>query len=73
MSAQPGEVTELLMMWSQGDSLALQRLTPIVYDELRLLAHRRLSRESPGHVLQTTGLVHEVFLRFIDQRMMPSI
>jgi RNA polymerase sigma factor (TIGR02999 family) len=60
------EVTEMLLAWQQGDRDALQRLVPLVYDELRRVAHTRLRAEPAGHVLQTTALVHEAYLRLID-------
>ena len=61
-------VTELLLAWGAGDKAALDELMPAVYDELRRLAQIYLSRERPGHTLQTTALVHEAYLRLIDQR-----
>lgn len=60
------EVTELLLSWRQGDAAALDRLIPVVYDELRRVARNRLRGESPGHGLQATALVHEVYLRLVD-------
>ena len=60
------EVTELLLSWRQGDAAALDRLIPLVYDELRRVARRRLRGESPGHALQSTALVHEVYMRLVD-------
>jgi RNA polymerase sigma factor (TIGR02999 family) len=60
------EVTGLLLSWRQGDAQALDRLVPLVYDELRRVARRHLQREQPGHVLQATALVHEVYLRLVD-------
>lgn len=60
------EVTELLLSWRQGDGAALDRLIPVVYDELRRVARRRLRGESPGHALQSTALVHEAYLRLVD-------
>jgi RNA polymerase sigma factor (TIGR02999 family) len=60
------EVTGLLLSWRQGDAEALDRLIPLVYDELRRVARGHLRRESPGHALQATALVHEVFLRLVD-------
>ena len=60
------DVTELLLSWRQGDAAALDRLLPVVYDELRRVARRRLRGESPGHALQSTALVHEVYLRLVD-------
>ena len=56
-------VTELLVRWRAGDPGALQALMPLVYDEMRRLAHRYLRRERPGHTLQSTALVHEAFVR----------
>jgi RNA polymerase sigma factor (TIGR02999 family) len=67
------EVTGLLLSWREGDAAALDRLVPLVYDELRRVARGRLRREPPGHVLQATALVHEVFLRLVDvDRMTPT-
>jgi RNA polymerase sigma factor (TIGR02999 family) len=67
MSAPPPQtVTQLLQAWCDGDEAALDRLIPLVYDELRRLAHCYLLREPPGHPLQTTALVHEAYLRLID-------
>src|SRR5512145_2843135 len=60
------EVTLLLIAWSEGDEAALEKLIPLVYQELRQLAKRYLRRERPGHSLQTTALVHEAYLRLID-------
>jgi len=60
------EVTLLLIAWSEGDQAALEKLIPLVYQELRRLAKRYLKRERPGHSLQTTALVHEAYLRLID-------
>ena len=59
-------VTELLLSWGQGDTAALDRLVPLLYDDLRRVARRHLRRERPGHSLQPTALVHEVFLRLVD-------
>jgi RNA polymerase sigma factor (TIGR02999 family) len=59
-------VTELLLSWGQGDTAALDRLVPLLYDDLRRVARRHLRRERPGHTLQATALVHEVFLRLVD-------
>jgi len=61
----PGELTQLLIAWSCGDTHALDQLTPIVYAELHRLAHRYMNREHAGHTLQTTALVHEAFLRLL--------
>lgn len=62
-----GAVTQLLHSWSQGDEAALSRLVPLVYDELRRLAHRHLRQERAGHTLEGTGLVHEAFIRLAQQ------
>ncbi len=56
-------VTELLQEWQQGDREALDRLTPLVYDELRRIAHAYVQRERSGHTLETTALVNEAYLR----------
>jgi RNA polymerase sigma factor (TIGR02999 family) len=60
------DVTELLLSWAQGDTAALDRLVPLLYDDLRRVARGHLRRERPGHSLQATALVHEVFLRLVD-------
>lgn len=60
------DVTELLRAWSDGDRRALDGLTPIVYAELRRLAHRYMKRERPDHSLQATALVNEAYLRLVD-------
>ena len=62
------EVTQLLLDWSDGDQSAFDALMPLVYDELRQMARRYMSRERPGHTLQTTALVNEAYLRLIDQK-----
>ncbi len=67
-SPSPHEVTKLLIDWSNGDESALNRLTPLVYDELRGLAHYYMRREREGHTLQTTALVNEAYLRLVDQK-----
>jgi RNA polymerase sigma factor (TIGR02999 family) len=59
-------LTQLLHAWSRGDQTALEKLTPFVYDELHRVAHRYLSRERPGHTLQTTALINEAYARLID-------
>jgi RNA polymerase sigma factor (TIGR02999 family) len=64
----PQEVTRLLADWSQGDHAALEKLTPLVYEELRRLAHHHMKGQRPDHTLQTTGLVNEAYLRLADQR-----
>src|SRR5450759_3377401 len=74
-AAQSGESAEddistLLRAWSEGDRSALERLTPIVYDELRRLARRYMKHERPGHSLQTTALVNEAYMRLVDYERM---
>ena len=67
MSAHsPKEITELLVAWSDGDQAALEKLSPLVYDELHRLAHRYMRSERAGHTLQTTALVNEAYVRLID-------
>ncbi len=61
------QATRLLLNWNQGDRDAADRLMPLVYDELRSLARRYLARERSDHTLQATGLVHEAYLRLVDQ------
>jgi RNA polymerase sigma-70 factor, ECF subfamily len=61
------DVTALLLRWGNGDAEALERLLPLVYGELRALARGYLRRERPGHTLQPTALVHEAWLRLVDQ------
>jgi RNA polymerase sigma-70 factor, ECF subfamily len=61
------KVTELLEQWSHGDNAALSELTPLVYEELRRLAHHHMGGQRPDHTLQTTALVNEVYLRLADQ------
>jgi RNA polymerase sigma factor (TIGR02999 family) len=68
MSQSPGDITALLVQWQSGDQAALDQLTPLVYKELRRLAQSYLNRERRGHTLQGTALVHEAYLRLIDQR-----
>lgn len=64
----PPTITQLLMAWNQGDQNALEQLTPLVYRELHRLAHGYLAGEQTGHVLQTTALVNEAFVRLLDWR-----
>ncbi len=63
----PHEVSQLLHAWSDGDREALDALLPLVYDELRRQAHRFLRRERQNHTLQTTALIHEAYLKLIEQ------
>src|SRR6202140_4082932 len=74
-AAQPGQphagdISQLLCAWREGDQGALDRLTPIVYDELHRLARRYMKRERSGHSLQTTALVNEAYLRLVDYKRM---
>jgi len=64
------EVTQLLKAWGNGDGVALEKLAPLVHNELHRLAHKYMNREKVGHMLQTTALVNEVYLRLLD---MPQI
>jgi RNA polymerase sigma factor (TIGR02999 family) len=65
---EPQDVTELLQQWRGGNADALERLLPLVYEELRRVARARLRHEQPGHTLQATALVHEAYLRLIGSR-----
>lgn len=67
-SSQTHQVTYLLEAWSHGDKEALDKLMPLVYDELRRLARQQMRKESPAHTLQTTALLNEAYLRLVDQR-----
>lgn len=64
----PEDVTGLLLEWRHGDSAALERLTPLVYGELRRIAHRYMQQERDGHTLQTTALVNEAYVRLVGQQ-----
>ena len=66
-SVSQQRVTDLLTRWSNGDAAALAELTPLVYEELRRLAHHYMGGERPNHTLQTTALVNEAYLRLADQ------
>ena len=66
-SISPHRVTQLLMDWSHGENAALAELTPLVYEELRRLAHHFMEGQRPDHTLQTTVLVNEAYLRLADQ------
>lgn len=67
MTDSPGSVTRLLILWSEGDNSALDQLAPLVYQELERVARRYLRQERINHTLQTSDLVHEAFLKLIDQ------
>jgi len=66
MTTGSQDVTQLLRSWGDGNREALEKLTPLVYDELHRSARRYMSRENPGHTLQTTALINEVYLRLVD-------
>jgi RNA polymerase sigma factor (TIGR02999 family) len=68
MESSPSEVTELLQLWSDGRKDALDRLLPHIYAELRRLASSYLRRERPDHTVQATALVHEAFIKLVNQR-----
>ncbi len=62
----PQDVTRLLLRWNEGDERARDELVPLLYDELRMIAHARMQREGADHTLGTTGLVHEAYLKLVD-------
>src|SRR5580658_4298848 len=64
------DISTILRAWTGGDQGALEKLTPIVYDELRRLARRHMKRERPGHSLQTTALANEAYMRLVDYKRM---
>lgn len=64
----PTNITQMLIDWSNGDQEALDKLIPVVYTELRRQAARHLRSERAGHTLQTTDLIHEAYLRLVDQK-----
>lgn len=66
MESRPADITGILQAWADGDKAALERLVPLVYRELRRIAHRHMRAESPGHTLRTTALVNEAYLRLIE-------
>ena len=68
MTPMPQEVSQLLRAWGDGDQTALDRLMPLVYDELRRMARRYMDRQPSGHTLQTTALIHEAYLRLVNQQ-----
>ena len=67
-STPPPDLTQLLLAWNNGDRAALDRLMPVVYDELRRLARRYMRQEDPAHTLQATALVNDVYIRLVDQK-----
>lgn len=68
MASLPHDVSQLLTEWTNGSQAARDELMALVYEELRRLAHRHMGRERPGHTLQTSALVHEAFIRMVDQK-----
>jgi len=68
MKSSSHEVTQLLTDWGNGNQAAADKLMPLVYEELRRLAHQYMNKERPGHTLQTSALVNEAYLRLIDQK-----
>ncbi len=62
------EITQLLRAWEGGDKAALDKLIPLVYEELHRLAHRYMAQQAPDHALQTTALIHEVYVRLVNAR-----
>lgn len=68
MTTTSQEVSQLLRAWNDGDQDALDKLMPLVYEELRRMARRHMDRQGPGHMLQTTALIHEAFLRLVNQK-----
>ncbi|MEO6393909.1 MAG: sigma-70 family RNA polymerase sigma factor [Pyrinomonadaceae bacterium] len=67
MNREPKDITQLLAAWGQGDQAALDRLMPLVYGELRRLAHGYMNRQRTEHTLQTTALIHEAYLKLVGQ------
>jgi RNA polymerase sigma factor (TIGR02999 family) len=68
VSGEAPDVTDLLLRWSAGDRTAFEQLTPVIYDDLRRMARALLGQERPGHTLSATALVHEAYLKLVDQR-----
>jgi RNA polymerase sigma factor (TIGR02999 family) len=71
MTSASHEVTQLLRAWNDGDQTALDKLMPLVYAELRRMARQYMDRQRAGHTLQTTALIHEAYLRLVDQQASP--
>lgn len=67
MTSSPHQITQLLKDWGGGDETARDQLMPLVYAELHRMAHRHMRKERPGHTLQTSALVHEAYVRLVDQ------
>lgn len=70
MTSSAKSITQLLIEWREGNQTALDELMPLVYEELRRMAHRYMRGERPGHTLQTVDLVNEVYLRLVDHKGM---
>jgi RNA polymerase sigma-70 factor, ECF subfamily len=70
MDSSQGSVTQLLIDWRNGDETALDKLIPIVHEELRRLAHYYMRRERPDHILQTSALINEAYIRLVDHKGM---
>jgi RNA polymerase sigma factor (TIGR02999 family) len=70
MTPSPNSITQLLSEWRDGDETALDRLIPLVYQEMRRMAHQYMRRERAGHTLQTTDLINEAYLRLVDHKGM---
>src|SRR5258706_5823369 len=70
MTPSPNSITQLLVQWRDGDETALDRLMPLVYDEMRRMAHQYMRRERAGHTLQTTDLINDAYLRLVDHKGM---
>ncbi len=68
MAPTPDEITQLLQAWSAGDKTALDKLMPLVYDDLRRLARRHMAGEREGHTLQATALANEAYMRLVDSK-----
>ena|SRR5829696_5141491 len=68
MKSSDSDLTHLLHSWSQGDPAALERLVPLIFEDLRRMARRHLQGERAGHTLQPTALVNEVYVKLMDQR-----
>ena len=66
MPSLPGEITELLIKWGEGDRAALEELIPVVYAELKRLARRYMGKERVGHTLQTSALINEAYLKLVE-------
>ena len=70
MTPSPKSISQLLIEWRDGDETVLDRLMPLVYDEMRRMAHQYMRRERPGHTLQTADLVNEAYLKLVDHKGM---